>query len=379
MRRVLCLVFFVLCTGMLLWLNSLWTVPDGQALYRINAIQDEGTLRTIEDAASSQSAQFTAFSMREGDVKLATGKEQQTLLYECLAWNSDGLGIAEITGSILTNAQILNEEHVAMLSEEAAYRLFGRTHAAGETVLIGEETYVIVGTYRHYAPLGIMTGIAQASAIIPAAMDDSARRVFIWMKSPMNADFLYEGALGKLSSLSVSNDMGGLQSYDLTKHSALGRQLIRFILLVFAIIISIRLWKVLSAHRQLFAAHIQRLNRTCYALRTVIKLIPAFFRWMFPSVLVLVLVFYGISYTASLLVIDTNWVPTYFLDGEEWLSSIRSAFQVMNQSESLPMFAYVLSVQIERLSICFGIVGLACLWKISKTGSEGTSPDIRRT
>lgn len=345
MRRWIFVLLALLCAAALWVCGALFQSLGGQSLCRLTAVPDAAVAARIRAMAEARGLQFSAF---------AIGDEESLTLFECLFYHPEALGITLTDGSPITQAQIERGERVAMLSESAALALSPTLDVVGQSVMLGDTSYRVVGIYKHYEPIGFLARTARASAIVPLGAEEDARRIYVWTRPKAASPFAFQYARTALEKLDLGRDAQSFMAADIGLMADMNRQAIRFWTLSALLLFGIYALRKLAWMRRAFVKAVRRECTRHYGGRAALHLIGPFAWYVAPSLAVVAALAFYMVYCAKNLLISAQFVPARFLDPEAWLSQLSALAVKNNLAESMPVYAYALCAQLAYLTMACG-------------------------
>lgn len=350
----------VLCVASivaLVWLRPLWIQLEGQ-------VQAQLTVQPNDEALSEACREWSADSLECGLYAMGEGTAdglEGILLYECLVYHPDALGVTVVAGTSVTPAQIAAEDRVVMLSEATALALDPSMNCVGREIAIGGEYFRIVGIYRMRSPLGVLTQRPEASAILPCRMSDEPRSMYLWLRTQGNSRFLLQRTSREIEGLTQSPDFGGAGAQDAGTAAAHGRQRILFWLWLDGVVAAAaRLWQWKS-RRARFAREVIR-RRGIFEGRSFLRKAVALAATdLLPSAALAFAAILATACAASGLALDETIVPLRFLDPGTWLEMFKANALRANTSDLAPVYPIVLGARLTQLTEMAGTLSFGSL------------------
>lgn len=348
---------FAGCTALLLWLYVLYGHLDGQIQARFSAQPEKASLASAMSQWNEASLEYGLYAMGIGVVE----DLEDVLLYECLAYHPDALGITMVWGAPITPAQITNQDHVVMLSQETAMKLNPAMDWSGRCVQIDGESYQVVGVYRARSHLGFLTQVCKETAILPCRAGPTPRNFSLWLCTRGDSRYLFQRAQGWLDALHQSADFASSSTWDLGLSALLGRQGILLWLWLDSMasfIFMLRRW------RQRRARFLEQVHR-CFSIweaGTCLRgILPRFVVDLLPSVLLVSAGLWATVRLAGGLVLNEMVLPQHFLRVGAWLEMFAVKTMQANAAPWFPVYPYVLCMRLSQLSGISGALSFALM------------------
>ena len=366
MRRYVYLILCCLCTLGAWYLDHLWSTLEGQAIFRMPLVAGNDAYNALADVAKEVNSEWASVTLKEEEI----GDVGSGLIYGCLSYHPEALGIILIKGSPLIQSQLTMGDPVALLNERCAMLIDPSLDCIGSAVSIGGRNYRIVGIYREYEPLMLLTRNSSLSAIVPVQASGDIQRLYVWLRTKSISMFTFQQVQKDFTAIIGTHDAGDFQSIDLDSISRLNRQSIRLALLIAMSFICWYGHIFMKSSRNEFRQRTKREFSLHYGIHACCRLIGPFMYGVLPSLIV----FGGwISYLvlfAERLIINAQWVPTRMLDVEAWIAKLESSVLTSNMVESMPLYGSLLSNHMQNIYIAIAVIGLYTLWLFLRSFSR---------
>lgn len=356
MRNIVGLLL-VICIVLLTWISTMWSLLSGQIQAHFTSSAGNKLLSDLMKKWKESSAEFGIYAFGENDIN----NSEDVLLYECIAYHPDALGITIISGTSITPQQIAKGDQVAMLSEKIAVSLDPSMNCIGQEITIDGERYRVLGIYRNRSPLGFLSRLPGNSVVIPYRRNEETRILNLWIQAQEDSRFLYQEVHGALELLNQSKDFASFSVKDLGLAARLGRQNSLFWLWLDGALLSFTIFHRSRFRRKRFfrkAALQYRIFEFRIFLR---KILPSMIVDLLPSVTFVVVALLVTVKLASGVVIDATVLPQRFLDINAWRNMFVSNVLQTNSAYFVPAFSYVICDRLNQLNRILGSFGLACL------------------